>query len=70
MGSLASLKRFVRRLTLMRGAHFTTPQATRHRGDVQNPVELPFSVTPSLERLREVQECLPAVHRLRLPASP
>ena len=32
----------------MRGARFTAPRATRLRGDVQNPVEPPLSVTPSL----------------------
>ena len=35
-----------------RGARFTTPQPTCqptcHRGDVQNPVQLPFSVAPSV----------------------
>ena len=31
-----------------RGARFTTPQPTCHRGDVQNPVRLPFSVAPSV----------------------
>ena len=30
------------------GARFTTPGPTAHRGDVQNPVRLPFSVTPSV----------------------
>ena len=31
-----------------RGAHFTTPQPTRHHGDVQNPARLPSSVIPSV----------------------
>ncbi len=39
-------------------AHFTTRRRTRHHGDVQNPAELPFSVTPSviapLRRCRNV----------------
>ena len=33
-----------------RKAHFTTFQPTWHHGDVQNPAELPFSVTPSVKR--------------------
>ena len=40
------------------GAHFTTPRPTWPRGDVQNPVRLPFSVAPSvmapLRRCRNV----------------
>ena len=48
MGSLASLSRFVRHLSRRGGARFTTPQPTCHRGDVQNPVQLPFSVAPSV----------------------
>ena len=31
-----------------RAARFTTAQPTCHRGDVQNPVQLPFSVAPSV----------------------
>ena len=31
-----------------RRARFTTLQPTCHRGDVQNPVQLPFSVAPSV----------------------
>ena len=31
-----------------RGTRFTIPQPTKHHGDVQNPAELPFSVTPSV----------------------
>ena len=31
-------------------AHFTTSQPTWPHGDVQNPAELPFSVTPSVKR--------------------
>ena len=38
-----------------RGARFTTPQPTCHRGDVQNPVQLPFSVAPSV--LAPVRGC-------------
>ena len=52
MGSLTSLARFVRALRLSWGAHFTAPRPTAHHGDVQNPAELPFSVTPSVIALR------------------
>ena len=38
-----------------RGARFTTPQPTCHRGDVQNPVQLPFSVAPSV--IASVRRC-------------
>lgn len=48
MGLLTSLSRFVRHLSLIREAHFTTSQPTWPHGDVQNPAELPFSVTPSV----------------------
>ena len=30
------------------GPHFTRPRPTRHRGDVQNPVQLPSCVAPSV----------------------
>ena len=44
---------------------------TRFHGDVQNPAQLPFSVTPSVITIRQaVQEYQPVVHRLRLSASP
>ena len=33
-----------------RGARFTAPRPTAHHGDVQNPAELPFFVTPSVKR--------------------
>ena len=58
MGSPASLSRFVRALGRMCGARFAAPRPTAHRGDVQNPVRLPFSVAPSvmapLRRCRNV----------------
>ena len=42
----------------LRGARFTASRPTWHRGDVQNPVRLPFSVAPSvmapLRRCRNV----------------
>ena len=38
-----------------RAARFTTAQPTCHRGDVQNPVQLPFSVAPSV--LAPVRGC-------------
>ena len=54
-----------------RGARFTTPQPTKHHGDVQNPAELPFSVTPSviapLRRCRNVYLlCIDYAFRPRL----
>ena len=45
MGSLTSLNCFVQHLS-SREAHFTTSQPTCYHGDVQNPAELPFFVTP------------------------
>ena len=58
MGSPASLSRFVRHLSLVREPRFTSSRPTWHRGDVQNPVRLPFSVAPSvmapLRRCRNV----------------
>ena len=58
MGSPASLSRFVRHLSLAREPRFTSSRPTWHRGDVQNPVRLPFSVAPSvmapLRRCRNV----------------
>ena len=58
MGSPASLSRFVRHLGLAWGPRFTGPRPTWPRGDVQNPVRLPFSVAPSvmapLRRCRNV----------------
>ena len=58
MGSPASLSRFVRHLSLMWEPRFTSSRPTWHRGDVQNPVRLPFSVAPSvmapLRRCRNV----------------
>ena len=58
MGSPASLSRFVRHLSLPWGPRFTGPRPTWPRGDVQNPVRLPFSVAPSvmapLRRCRNV----------------
>ena len=35
----------------MCGARFAAPRPTAHRGDVQNPVRLPSSVTPSVVTL-------------------
>ena len=54
-----------------REARFTTSQPTRHHGDVQNPAELPFSVTPSviapLRRCRNVDLlCIGYAFRPRL----
>ena len=49
MGSLTSLNCFVQHLS-SREAHFTTSQPTCYHGDVQNPAELPFFVTPSVKR--------------------
>ena len=58
MGSPASLSRFVRHLSLMWDPRFTRSRPTWPRGDVQNPVRLPFSVAPSvmapLRRCRNV----------------
>ena len=50
MGSLTSLTRFVLALRLPWGARFTAPRPTASHGDVQNPAELPFFVTPSVKR--------------------
>ena len=46
-GSLASLDRFVRSLTL-HGTGFAWSRAALHHGDVQNPAEPPQSVAPSV----------------------
>ena len=58
MGSPASLSRFVRHLSLLWDPRFTRSRPTWPRGDVQNPVRLPFSVAPSvmapLRRCRNV----------------
>ena len=58
MGSPASLSRFVRHLGLVWHPRFTGCRPTWPRGDVQNPVRLPFSVAPSvmapLRRCRNV----------------
>ena len=48
MGSLASPCGFVRRLRLTWLPRFTGSRPTRHRGDVQNPVQLPSCVAPSV----------------------
>ena len=55
----------------MQGARFTTPRPTWPHGDVQNPAELPFSVTPSviapLRRCRNVYLlCIDYAFRPRL----
>ena len=51
--------------------NFARLRAARFHGDVQNPASISFRVAPSVvSEQPAVQECLPAVHRLRLAASP
>ena len=51
-GSLASLNRFVRSLTLIWGPDLPGPRAALHHGGVQNPAEPPRSVAPSVVTVR------------------
>ncbi len=71
MGSLTSPSGFVRPLGLAWAARFTAARPTGPHGDVQNPAELPFSVTPSVmaprRRCRNVHlPCIGYAFRPRL----
>ena len=70
MGLPTSLIRFVCRLSLYESTHFTMLSAyavSRGRPEPRSATLLRHPIGNNA--LLEVQECLPAMHRLRLPAS-
>ena len=70
MGSLTSLIRFVRHLSHAEGAfHYLQAYVvSRGRPEPRQATLLRHPIGDNASS--EVQECLPAVHRLRLSASP